>query len=173
MKCSVVRANKMDTVTGLIADMVARERDAPALIYHGESLSFASLEDEGRRAATVLSDLGVKNGDRVALWLPNCPAYLALCLGCYRLGAIAVAVNTRFRSAEVSDIIHRSGSQLLVMWPGFRDIDFLGLLSEADDDTLAGLKAILIYSEGEGIHELYGKIAHSEQHFYSHPANSN
>jgi len=157
----------MDTVTGLIADMVARERDAPALIYHGESLSFASLEDEGRRAATVLSDLGVKNGDRVALWLPNCPAYLALCLGCYRLGAIAVAVNTRFRSAEVSDIIHRSGSQLLVMWPGFRDIDFLGLLSEADDYALAGLKAILIYSEGEGIHEFYGTIAHSEQYFYN------
>ena len=156
----------METVTGLIGDLVAREKDATALIYHGEALSFASLEDEGRRAATVLSDLGVHNGDRVALWLPNCPAYLALCLGCYRLGAIAVAVNTRFRSAEVSDIIHRSGSQLLVMWPGFRDIDFLGLLAEADDDALAGLKAILIYSEGEENHEFYGTIARIERHYY-------
>ena len=135
----------MDTVPALLADLVARKGDDTALIYHDEPLSFASLEDQGRRAASVLSNLGVDKGARVALWLPNCPAYFALCLGCYRLGAIAVAVNTRFRSAEVSDIIRRSGSQLLVMWPGFRDIDFLSLLADAADDALAGLRAILLY----------------------------
>ena len=71
----------MDTVTALLADLVARKGDDTALIYHDEPLSFESLEDQGRRAASVLSNLGVDKGARVALWLPNCPAYFALCLG--------------------------------------------------------------------------------------------
>ena len=157
----------MDTVTALLADLVARKGDDTALIYHDEPLSFASLEDQGRRAASVLSNLGVDKGARVALWLPNCPAYFALCLGCYRLGAIAVAVNTRFRSAEVSDIIRRSGSQLLVMWPGFRDIDFLRLLAEAADDALAGLRTILLYDEGERVDNIPGAITHCERFGYN------
>ena len=60
-------------------------------------------------------------GDRVALWLPNMPAWLALFFACARLGAIAVSVNTRFRSHEVADIVDRSRARLLVFWPGFKD----------------------------------------------------
>ena len=43
------------------------------------------------------------------------PAWLALYLACARLGAIAVAVNTRFRSSEIADILGRSGARLLVL----------------------------------------------------------
>ena len=141
----------MDTVTALLADLTDHRGDHTAIIYHDQPITFAEVDDMGRRAATLLHNLGVGQGDRVALWLPNCPAYMALCLGCCRLGAIAVAVNTRFRSVEVSDIIRRSGAEVLVMWPGFREIDFLGLLAAADGDALAGLRSLVLYDEGTGV----------------------
>jgi fatty-acyl-CoA synthase len=150
----------MDTVTALMDDMVAAHGGDTAIIYHDEPISFAEMDDMGRRAARVLADLGVGGGDRVALWLPNCPAYIALCLGCCRLGAIAVAVNTRFRAAEVADIISRAGAEVMVMWPGFREIDFLGLLAEADGEALAGLKTIILYDEGQKVTAIPAAVDH-------------
>ena len=154
----------MDTVTALMDDLVAAHGADTAIIYHDQPITFAEIDDLGRRAATVLADLGVGAGDRVALWLPNCPAYIALCLGCCRLGAIAAAVNTRFRAAEVSDIVGRSGAKIMVMWPGFREIDFLGLLAEADGEALSGLETIILYGEGQETAgpapDLPGAVAH-------------
>ena len=100
----------------------------PALIERDRPVSYEQLLEESRRVATGLSDLGVSAGDRVAIWLPNLPAWLATFFACADLGAIAVAVNTRFRSAELADIVGRSGSKVLVFWPGFKRSDFAGVL---------------------------------------------
>ncbi|MBL6617432.1 MAG: AMP-binding protein, partial [Reyranella sp.] len=78
----------------LLADVAEETPDAPAFIYGERRLSFAELLDCSGRAAQGLSDLGVGPGDRVALWLPNIPAYPILYFACARLGAIGVAVNT-------------------------------------------------------------------------------
>ena len=150
----------MRTVTGLIDQLAAARGGDTAVIYEDRPISFAEVAELGRRAATALSELGVGKGDRVALWLPNCPAYLALYLGCCRLGAIAVAVNTRFRSAEVSDIIGRSGARILAMWPGFRHIDFLGLLAEVDRAALDGLETIVLYDEGQPVDKVPEPVVH-------------
>jgi len=152
-----------DTLPGLLAEQVARHPNAPAYYYEGTSASYAELEAMSRRAATGLARLGVAQGDRVALWLPNTPAYLALWLGCARLGAIAVAVNTRFRSAEVGDIVGRSGAKVLALWPGFRAIDFLGVLAEIEVEALAGLETLILYDEDGGEHALPAPVAHCRQ----------
>jgi len=107
----------------------------------------ASLELESRRVAQGLRDLGVREGDRVALWLPNVPAWLACFFAIGRLGAIAVAVNTRFRASEINDIVARSGAKVLVYWPAFRDIDFDGILRDAGVPQIASLQTIIAYDE--------------------------
>ena len=122
----------------------------PASLVCGEAtVGIAALLEESRRVARGLADLGVGKGDRVALWLPNTPAWLALYLACARLGAIAVAVNTRFRSAEIADIVGRSGARLLALWPDFRHIDFLGILGEVDRVALDRLEGIIVYGGAE------------------------
>jgi acyl-CoA synthetase (AMP-forming)/AMP-acid ligase II len=137
------------TVTDLVNGFAAAKPNEAAVIYDPHVITYAALSDMGKRAAQGLQDLGVGPGDRVAFWLPNCPAYLALFLGCCRLGAIAVAVNTRYRSGEVSDIMGRSGAKILAMWPGFRHIDFLGLLEDVDSVALDRLETLILYNEGE------------------------
>jgi fatty-acyl-CoA synthase len=150
----------MDTVIDLIDEQVSRQPDATAIVYEGREVSYAELDELGRRAAAGLAALGVGEGDRVAMWLPNSVTYVALYLGCCRLGAIASAVNTRFRSAEVSDIVGRSGARVMVMWPGFRHIDFLGILGECDGKALTNLETLILYDEGQEAGDLPAAVSH-------------
>ncbi len=134
----------------MLADWAEYAPEAPALLHGGRTISFAELLELSLRAARGLSDLGVGPGDRVALWLPNVPAYPILYLACIRLGAIAVAVNTRYRSVEVADIVGRSGAKVLACAPGFRHIDFLEILADIDPAALEKLTAIVVVGEEPG-----------------------
>ena len=141
----------MQTIARMLADVRGRCPGRTAVAYRGTSLTYAELDGATRRAARGLSELGVGRGDRVALWLPNSPAYLVLWLATVRLGAIAVAVNTRFRGVEVADIVWRSGAGVLALWPGFRGIPFLDILGETDRSSLQRLGALIVYGEdGDG-----------------------
>ncbi len=131
----------------LLADIVEEQPDAPAFLHADGALSFGQLLDAAGRAAQGLADLGVGPGDRVALWLPNVPAYPILYFACARLGAIAVAVNTRYRAVEVADIVGRSGARVLACAPGFRRIDFLSILAEVEPAALDALAAVVIVGD--------------------------
>lgn len=138
-----------------------RGAGTPALIERDRPVSYALLQDESRRVAAGLARLGVSAGDRVALWLPNVPAWLATFFACAELGAIAVAVNTRFRSHELADIVGRSGCKVLVYWPGFKRADFAGILAACPPAALSQLSTIVVYAEeGEPVPgEVIGKPA--------------
>src|SRR5215475_1668963 len=127
----------------LMANIAAATPEAPAFIHGQHTLTFGELLERAARAAQGLADLGVGPGDRVALWLPNVPAYPVLYFACTRLGAIAVAVNTRYRAVEVADIVGRSGAKVLACAPGFRGIDFLSILAEIDPAALDRLAALV------------------------------
>ena len=111
-----------DTLPALLAQRI--NNAAPALIDRGRPVSYRGLAGESRCLAQGLHRLGVRGGDCVALWLPNLPAWLSAFFACAQLGAIAVSVNTRFRSRELADILHRSRARVLVFWPEFKGIDF-------------------------------------------------
>lgn len=131
----------------LLADIAEETPAAPAFVHGDRAISFADLLDAAGRAAQGLSDLGVAPGDRVALWLPNVPAYPILYFACARLGAIAVAVNTRYRAVEVADVVGRSGAKVLACAPGFRRIDFLSILADIDPAALDKLTALVVVGE--------------------------
>jgi fatty-acyl-CoA synthase len=141
---------RMPTVTGLLTDFTDAKPDALAIYYGGSTVTAAELQALSQRLAAGLRSLGVIEGDRIAVWLPNCPAYLALCFACARIGAIVVAVNTRFRSAEIEDIVGRSGAKVLVLWPGFKQIAFLDILAGIDPAKLIELETVIVYDEGGG-----------------------
>jgi fatty-acyl-CoA synthase len=139
------------TLAGFLATHATVRASEVALVDRDRSVTYAELDDEARRLAAGLAALGVGRGDRVALWLPNLPAWLACFFACGRLGAIAVSVNTRFRSSEVGDIVGRSGCKALVFWPGFRRIDFAAILAGCDPDALRALAHVVAYTEGDAI----------------------
>lgn len=149
------------TLTALLDRSVRERPDGPAVFYAGETLSYRALEEKVRRAAGFLAARGIGPGDRVAFWLPNTPAYLILYFACARLGIIAVAVNTRFRAAEVGDIIRRSGARMLVLWPDFRGIDFPDILAALEPGALDAVERVIVYGEGaEGGFDLPGRTVY-------------
>ena len=130
-----------DTLPALLAQRI--NNAAPALIERGRPVSYRELQDESRGVARGLQRLGVRRGDCVALWLPNLPAWLTAFFACAQLGAVAVAVNTRFRSHELADILQRSRSRVLLFWPEFKGIDFDGILAACDPRALEHLQAVV------------------------------
>lgn len=154
------------TLGGLVAAHARRRGEAVAVHYEGRAISFRELDEMARRAAGALRGFGIGPGDRVALWLPNSPAYLALWIGCARLGAVTVAINTRFRAVEVADILERSGARILAMWPGFRAIDFLSILAGIDAAALHRLERLIVYDEGEPAPEVAPAIQHLPRHSF-------
>jgi fatty-acyl-CoA synthase len=135
------------TLTEFLAQQTRTRGATTALVYNEQPITYDALAAESRRVAQGLADLGIVAGDRVALWLPNVPAWLACFFACARLGAIVVTVNTRFRSNEVADIVGRSGAKVLVLWPDFRHIDFAGILRDVAPGALSELQSFVAYDE--------------------------
>jgi fatty-acyl-CoA synthase len=106
------------------------------------------------RAAAGLRKAGVGAGTRVALWLPNSAGYLATIFACARLGALAVHINTRFRSAEVGNLLRRSRAAALVTDWNFAPVDFPAILASLAIEDRAHLRCVLAIRAPIGVTEL-------------------
>ena len=135
-----------NSIGAAVAANAMADAQGIAFWYGDHGLSWAEFDDRSRRVATGLANQGIGAGDRVALWLPNVPAWMICFAALARLGAIAVASNTRFRSREIGDIWSRAGVKAAVLWPDYRHIDFPDILGAALHE-LPALQCLIEYSE--------------------------
>jgi len=117
--------------------------DSPAIIEPERSIDYGTLSRRVHNLSGHFKSMGIAAGDRLALWLPNCIEWLASFLACARLGVTVISVNTRFKSVEVQDMIQRGKAQWLIYWPGFKGIDFEGILADVKPEVLHSLKGRL------------------------------
>ncbi|MDQ6831520.1 MAG: AMP-binding protein, partial [Gemmatimonadota bacterium] len=94
-------------------------RNKAALIWEGEpgdrrTLTYWDLYREVNQFANVLDRLGIKKGDRVAIYLPLIPEVVIAMLGCARIGAIHSVVFGGFSSESLRDRINDSECKLLI-----------------------------------------------------------
>lgn len=83
-----------------------QEPNRPALIYYGAVLTYAQLNEQSDRFAAVLRAQGIDRGDRVAVFLPNCPAFVIAFWGILKAGCVHVPVNPTFRELELTHELH-------------------------------------------------------------------
>lgn len=145
------------TLSERLADRARRSADHCALITDGQRISYGELDRQADAAAAWLASLGIKAGDRVAVWMVNRVEWLALLFGASRVGATLVAVNTRYRAGELQHILSGSGARLLVLQARFRTIDFLALLGELDAAAVPALETIAVADGQADPPELLGK----------------
>ncbi len=88
-------------IWGWISRWADRAPGKPAVIAGGESVSYAELDDRIRGVACRLRDLGIAEGDRVAVCTANRIEVLELIFACARLGAILTPINYRLSPPEV------------------------------------------------------------------------
>ena len=85
-----------------------------ALIFYGRKITFRELREQVDRFAAALAHLGVRKGDRVALYLLNSPQYVIAYFGALKAGAVITAISPVYTSFEVKHQLVDSGAQVLV-----------------------------------------------------------
>jgi len=85
-----------------------------AIRFFGRSLSYAELDVLANRFANVLLALGVQQGDRVALLLPNCPQMVVAYYGGLRAGAVMVPTSPLYVESELEHQLADAGASVVV-----------------------------------------------------------
>ncbi|MEU6662871.1 FadD3 family acyl-CoA ligase [Streptomyces sp. NPDC046821] len=109
--------------------------------------SFGRLRDEIAVAARGAIAHGVRPGTRVAIWAPNSRQWILAALGAVGVGAVLVPVNTRYKAAEASDIIRRSGAEVLFTERGFLGTDYVQALRASGEDLGALRSTVILRGE--------------------------
>ncbi|MDM0083031.1 AMP-binding protein [Variovorax sp. J31P179] len=78
------------------------------------SLTYAELEQRSNRLANALLGAGLKRGDRVGIYLPNCVEIVEIELACYKAALVKAPFNARLSPKEVGDIVANSEAALVV-----------------------------------------------------------
>ena len=104
----------MNLATAFAASV--EKRPDKIALYWGESeFSYATLFAQScALAAELTGKFGVKPGDRVALWVKNCPEFVSSVFGILSAGGVVVPINNFLKPAEVSYIVNDSGANVLI-----------------------------------------------------------
>ena len=94
--------------------MSERYPDKTAVIFLGQHFSYSKLRDLSERFAGALVDLGVKKGDRVMIYIPNCIQWIIAFLGIQKIGAVIVPVSPIYTSHELEYMIKDSGAETVI-----------------------------------------------------------
>ncbi|HWF20020.1 MAG TPA: long-chain fatty acid--CoA ligase [Verrucomicrobiae bacterium] len=94
----------------------AQQSPQKTALYWGErEYSFQELLTETAKVASYLRNkVGVEPGDRVALWLKNCPEFIPALFGILQVGGVVVPINNFLKPAEVSYIVGDAGANVLL-----------------------------------------------------------
>jgi len=86
----------------------------PAVIFYGHVTTYADLDQQSDRFAALLQAKGVRKGDRVAVFLPNCPQFHIVFFGILKLGAIHVPVSPLSRAFELAYELNDTDAEVIV-----------------------------------------------------------
>lgn len=103
----------------LLSESRQRHAARPALILGDVTLDYATLDTLARRFAGALRELGVKQGQHVALLLPNVPQFTIAYFGGHYAGNPIVPLNVLLTADELAYHLEDSDAVALVAWEGF------------------------------------------------------
>jgi long-chain acyl-CoA synthetase len=112
----------------LLRRTAQRYPDRSALIFFGRKTTYRAIDDAVDRVARGLQRLGLAPGERVALFMPNCPRLVIAFYAIWRAGYVAVPANPRATGPELTRYLSDSGAAAAIvldrLWPGVADARF-------------------------------------------------
>ncbi len=116
---------------------VARFGDREALVdvTQGKRWTYAELQRDVDLLARALLAVGVRTGDRVGIWAPNCSEWTLVQYATAKMGAILVNINPAYRAHELQYVLGQAGISTLVAAESFRTSDYRGMVEEVRDEV--------------------------------------
>ena len=111
-----------DSLPARLKATAARLPRKTALVFYGREISFTELDEASDRFAAWLRGRGVGPGDRVALYLENCPQFAVAHFGALKVGAITVALNPMHKTHELGHELEDSGARVIVAADAGREV---------------------------------------------------
>ncbi len=120
------------TVDGVLKAAVASGAGRTALIvpHQAVSLNYGELDAEVERVARGFIAYGLKPGERVGIWSPNCLEWVLTLFAAARAGLILVNINPAYRSSELEFALRQVGCRALVFAAAFKGSDYGAMLRE-------------------------------------------
>mgnify|MGYP005855806047 FL=1 len=132
------------TLPAVLRHQAAARPDATFLAWgdEGPRWTFAGTAAMAFRLANGLAAQGIGKGDRVALFLPNCPEFVFTWFGLQCLGAVEVAVSDAYKGAFLTHPLRLADVRMVVTTPTLAE-----RLAEIEDD-LPGVEAVVLLGDG-------------------------
>jgi fatty-acyl-CoA synthase len=147
------RAEKR-TLGGLPAEAARRWGAREAICFEERRITFAEVAAGVDRVARGLIALGIRPGDKVALWMLNRPEWIEAAFAVMKIGAVLVPINTRLRTEDVAYVLDQSDSVALILAERSGPIDYLGMVRElvplgvpAERTRLPRLRHLVLWSD--------------------------
>ena len=109
-------------LSGNLEESARKYPDATATIFMDAKLTYAQLNALADRFAAALQQLGVKKGDRVAVYVANCPQFIVGYYGALKAGAVVVSFNPLYAAREVEHQLKDSGAETILVMSRFYPI---------------------------------------------------
>jgi fatty-acyl-CoA synthase len=135
-----------DTIGANLARVVDRcgERDAMVDCETARRWSYDEFGRDVDAVALGLLSLGVRTGDRVGIWAPNCPEWTLVQYGAAKIGAILVTINPAYRSHEMAFVLRQAGIRTVVAVPEFKGASYAAMIDSARPDCPDLIDAVFI-----------------------------
>jgi malonyl-CoA/methylmalonyl-CoA synthetase len=104
----------LNSIVETVRSHAQQQSERPAIFFEYQVISYGQLFADVERFARALLAWGIQPGDRVALFLDNCPTFVAAYLGTQLARGIVVLVNTQYRQVELQHIITDAGVRMCV-----------------------------------------------------------
>jgi len=125
------------------------ERDALVSVYQNIRWSFAELLARTDALASGLLALGLKPGERIGIWSPNCAEWTLTQFAAARAGLILVTINPAYRLSEVEYTINKVGLSALVAAESFKTSAYAEMIETLGAERLPTLRARILIGESE------------------------
>ena len=118
--------------------------DALVEVATGRRWTYAELDAEINTVARGLMAAGLKVGDRIGIWAPNCAEWVLVQFAAAKIGAILVNINPAYRTHELAYVLEQSGLSMLVSATSFKSSDYAAMVGEVRPEASALQQVVFI-----------------------------
>ncbi|WP_266083240.1 long-chain-fatty-acid--CoA ligase [Haladaptatus caseinilyticus] len=104
----------MSNLVTTLANTVESMPDSVAISFDGDEVTYETLWNRTGQFAAALSNHGIDEDDRIAVYLPNLPQFVTAFYGALRNGCIVVPMNPQYKVQEISHLLADSGAKAVV-----------------------------------------------------------